>query len=414
MRNFLLLSFSFLFSATLFAQGICSEAGNIIIFSNYDGGELNINIDEDIANIQIGICSYESIEINISGTYAENVTKVLYAGYDSGLSTSVTGVDDAIVDIELYPLSTLDDPDGNEYIVCAYECDTDFIPGGCNTVDQVTDYFLTELEGSLRFSYLQYGIFGTGTYDMSEGGNCCFGEADCILTVNSGFDQEICSGETVTITATGAETYIWTPTVTCDPPCATITINPTSTTTYFVTGTDDDGCFGTDEITITVNATPEALITEIDNSLFADGGGTYQWLLNGEIITGETGTFYTPTVSGNYSFVATSAEGCSDTSDVITVVVQSVADALFGAGIVLFPNPATDHLNISLFNNLSGQYHFTILNNVGETLKTMSFTKTLNTDEFMIPISEFANGTYTLLIKTNTSFSAKQFMIVKE
>ena len=35
-----------------FAQGICNENGNVILFSNYDGGTLNINIDENVPNIQ--------------------------------------------------------------------------------------------------------------------------------------------------------------------------------------------------------------------------------------------------------------------------------------------------------------------------------------------------------------------------
>lgn len=56
---------------------------NLIIFTNYDGGILNINVDQNIPNLKIGVCSYEPVTINISGTYASNVSEVIYAGYVS-------------------------------------------------------------------------------------------------------------------------------------------------------------------------------------------------------------------------------------------------------------------------------------------------------------------------------------------
>ncbi len=142
--------FLIIFYSTSFSQGICDPGGNIIIYSNYDGGTLNIDIDEDIPNIRIGICSYESVTINITGTYIDNVVEVLYAGYDSDGSTEVTGVSSGIVDILLYPPATISDPDGYPYIICAYDCDTLYVPGGCNTVEQLPNYFFKKLIAHFR------------------------------------------------------------------------------------------------------------------------------------------------------------------------------------------------------------------------------------------------------------------------
>ena len=50
---------------------------------------------------------------------------------------------------------------------------------------------------------------------------------------------------------------------------------------------------------------------------------TFQWLLNGNNIGGATAFSYTATASGNYSVVVDSL-GCSDTSNVITVTVNSL------------------------------------------------------------------------------------------
>src|SRR5690606_6156309 len=58
----------------------------------------------------------------------------------------------------------------------------------------------------------------------------------------------ICSGDPVTLTGSGASSYTWDNGVTDG-----VAFNPTTTTTYTVTGTDANGCSATDQITVTVN-----------------------------------------------------------------------------------------------------------------------------------------------------------------
>src|SRR6185436_4094520 len=96
------------------AQIFCKLNGNVVIYSNYDGGYLNINVDQHIPNLKIGVTTYEDCEINISGTYAADVTEVIYAGYQgdnqhcipSPPTTSVIGVPANIVTVLLYPTAT--------------------------------------------------------------------------------------------------------------------------------------------------------------------------------------------------------------------------------------------------------------------------------------------------------------------
>jgi hypothetical protein len=61
---------------------ICNPGGNVVIFSNYDGGVLNINVDANIPNLKIGVLSYEAVTVNLSGAFVNNVTAVEYAGYN--------------------------------------------------------------------------------------------------------------------------------------------------------------------------------------------------------------------------------------------------------------------------------------------------------------------------------------------
>jgi len=166
-----------------FAQGsFCDPQGNVAIFSNYDGGALTINVDQDIPDLHIGIVSYEFAVIGITGPFASNVVAVQWAGYNgnndhcgTGAITQTTvigGVTSGISDVVVMPPSTLPNTNGYPIIICSYSCDITTQQGGCNTVDQVAHYFLDQWNGTLLFHLTQYGCWG-GVYDISDGGNCC-------------------------------------------------------------------------------------------------------------------------------------------------------------------------------------------------------------------------------------------------
>jgi len=163
----------------------CDPNGNVIIFTNYDGGELNINIDQNIPNLKIGICTYEPVKVNISGAFAANVAQVLYAGFNStqnnnncsigNFPTQIIGVPPANQSILTIPPVTVNNPNGYNFgIVCAYSCDANSNQGGCNTIDQIEDYFLTQLGGNLYSLNAQYCCWlNSNTYSVSSLSNAC-------------------------------------------------------------------------------------------------------------------------------------------------------------------------------------------------------------------------------------------------
>ncbi|MEI8253912.1 MAG: hypothetical protein WCG25_09525, partial [bacterium] len=69
--------------------------------------------------------------------------------------------------------------------------------------------------------------------------------------------QSICVGTTATLTATGGTNYLWSTGSTA----ASITVNPSNTTTYFVTITGSNGCSMTLNSTVTVNPIPNGTVT---------------------------------------------------------------------------------------------------------------------------------------------------------
>ena len=171
----------FVASGLLAQTTICNPTANLIIFSNYDGGTLNINLDAPMSDIKIGVVSYEGVNINISGIGAGAVTAVAYAGFNANnahcgsiISTNITGTPGSSVNtITFAPAAGLANPNGNASIICATTCSTTTPQGGCNTIDQIEDYFLGLFPGSNIFMHkVQYGCW-SGTQNVSTGGTCC-------------------------------------------------------------------------------------------------------------------------------------------------------------------------------------------------------------------------------------------------
>ena len=189
MKKLQILSFLVFLAQSSFAQ-VCNNAGNLIIFSNYDGSRatttarLNIVIDQNIPNIKIGICSYERVTVNITGAFVGNVTAVRYAGFNAmgncncGASAGcantsvITGVPAGIITYSVYPAATVSDPNGNPNIDCAYQC-TSGNQGGCNTASQVVAYFSSVLGGTFRSHTVQYGCWNGASFNFSTAGSCC-------------------------------------------------------------------------------------------------------------------------------------------------------------------------------------------------------------------------------------------------
>lgn len=175
----------------------CDPAGNVMVLSNYNGGVLNINVDQDIPNLKVGICTYEAVEVDFSGPYVGNITAVIYAGFDGGNNTCGTGPPTTVIngvppDIVMQYSQTLGNiaianylgeplgggvpPLVNCITGAEGECSTS-TSGGGNSAPQIAQFFLAEFGvGSLLYGhFVQYDCFN-GSYALSDGGNCCLTE----------------------------------------------------------------------------------------------------------------------------------------------------------------------------------------------------------------------------------------------
>ncbi|MTB53824.1 SdrD B-like domain-containing protein, partial [Lewinella sp. W8] len=134
-----------------------------------------------------------------------------------------------------------------------------------------------------------YSVEVTSTYTSSNGPVSCTATTDVTVTVNENPVVEIttsdendvtCATEEVILTANVTEgtpnySYAWTVgnDNTVVSTAATLTVNPTATTTYTVVVTDANGCSDTDDVTITVD--PNACAS-LGDFVFVDTDGNGQ------------------------------------------------------------------------------------------------------------------------------------------
>ena len=205
-------------------------------------------------------------------------------------------------------------------------------------------------------------------------------------------DNEICLGESFTLTGSGATTYVWTPDGTLDG--EEITPEATGTTTYEVTGTDDNGCVNTASTEVTVYDAISITYTTEDEMMGADGsiditvtGGnptySFDWDNDGtgdfddtEDLTGLSG--------GTYNVTIEDEAGCSATE---TIVLNSQLDIEINAEhkISIYPNPTTSHITILA----TGSFTYDITDVNGQILLVAN-----GVDIKEVSLEELASGIY--------------------
>lgn len=139
---------------------------------------------------------------------------------------------------------------------------------------------------------------------------------------SSGSSSLICEGSSITLSASGSDTYTWYPGASAG---ATLAVSPSVTTLYTVTSTNTLGCQNTTTLSIIVNPAPPLAVFASSPgicqagtlSLIASGADTYSWShgTGGAIIS------VSPSVTTTYSVTGLNTSGCSATTS-ITVHVS--------------------------------------------------------------------------------------------
>lgn len=173
---------------------------------------------------------------------------------------------------------------------------------------------------------------------VNMGGGSCINTDTVTINVNqsaiyAGQDTSLCIGDTVQLNAFGSMSYSWSPNTFI----SDVTINnpfvfPNTTQNYIVSGTDANGCFGSDTVMVVVNSLPTVSAGQDvwvcpggTAQLTATGGVDYLWSPNFNISSITIfNPVVTPTVDTNYIVHVTDTNGCINSDTVLVSASRNV------------------------------------------------------------------------------------------
>jgi gliding motility-associated-like protein len=187
--------------------------------------------------------------------------------------------------------------------------------------------------------------------------------------VDAGPDIQVCSGASVTISGTGAVSYVWDNGLmngnTWTPPVGVVA--------YLVTGTDANGCIDTSNMVLTVWANPvvnagvdQSICEGSSTQVNASGAVTYQW--NNNV---QNQVDFTPLQSSTYSVVGTDQNGCVGTDNLI-ITIEPAAYPNFVAPVTADCLP----FNASISNTSTGTPYLSALWDFGNGITSTDMNTT--------------------------------------
>jgi hypothetical protein len=252
--------------------------------------------------------------------YASNQSSVILASYSQtvlaipGPSATVSG-----------PMTSC--PNTSNLYTASGATTYTWLPGGINS------FTANLMTGSSSTSFTLAATSANGCSNMQT------------FTVNVGTgvvtiapSNTLCAGQVATLTATGGNTYTWSTGSTL----AQILVSPSVSTVYSL-ATNNGNCVTTSTHFIAVVGQPVVTINGNSNAcagqqglLTASGANSYVWTPGGF-----TSSAITPTATGCYTVVGTSAPGCSNTAAHCITINPTPNITATGGGTVCMGSSAT-------------------------------------------------------------------------
>jgi hypothetical protein len=225
--------------------------------------------------------------------------------------------------------------------------------------------------------------------------NDLYASSTTLTGLSAGPDQYACNGSQVTLSATGAATYIWTPNIVNGS-----SFSPTISQNYTVTGFDANGCSSWDQVAViaqnvNVNAGQDLFLCSGDSAqLNATGYPGIQW--SGGI---SNNVPFLPNQTQIYIASASNANGCTD-SDTVSVIVNSLPlinagpdqSICFGEEVILY---GTGGIFMFWSNNIADSIPFVPQQSGSYVLTGASNDGCIGTDTVYVSVNDASSNTIT-------------------
>jgi len=315
------------------------------------------------------------------------------------------------------------------------------------------DYSLIEedcfgdADASIDISFLTGNSSGA-TYDMGSGpqansnfngltqgnytvtvvdGNLCSSIVDVsvtgptALTVNTATTNTVCSGQsdgTITITATGGTPNYQYNIGTGNQPSNSF--SGLAANSYVVTVTDGNNCTSITNATVNDAILVSGVVTNVthvtsgsDGAIditISNGNPPYSFVWSGP--NGFTSNDEDPATlePGTYSVIVTDA--CGDEVTLNNIVIENQVGLQEQESITfsIYPNPSNGILNLQFSEMSAESYNISIMDVTGRVVFVQN---DLNNDNYILDLSNTANGTYMLLVSAGTANSIKRIVLKK-
>lgn len=287
--------------------------------------------------------------------------------------------------------------------------DTEICSGASDTLESASaDTYLWSTGASTQTIIASPSV--TTTYTLTVTDNGCSATDTVIVNVKSNpvlvtdTQVDVCEGESVVLNVTGADTYIWSTGSTS----GSITVMPSDTTTYIVTG-EQNGCSDTDTITVYTHTLPVVQISTIPSVIctttpyFVLSGSPSGGVFTGAGISNDTlhvmnaGAAAGMDTPFEILYTVTDAFGCAGV-DTVTTEISTCTDVMNSAAEVIaaYPNPFSEQ--VILTGNMSRSE--ILVYNVQGALVDVTITYT--SDGAILSMPSIATGIYVVKIMSES------------
>ncbi|MDX2172961.1 MAG: LamG-like jellyroll fold domain-containing protein [Bacteroidota bacterium] len=290
-------------------------------------------------------------------------------------------------------------PNNSPGLLVNYHFNQGIAAGSNTTISTLSDASSNNLTGTLTAITLT----GTASNWVAPGGVVSGSTTALAGPSYSATSLSVCSGNTISLTSTGATSFSWSPAIT-----NSVAFTPTTSMGYTITNTNNvTSCSNTAVANVTVNALPTITVNTTNTvlcvgqtvTLTASGTSTsYVWN------TSATGNSISvsPTITTNYTVTGTGLNNCVNKS----VITQSVSLCTginqtqnTGYNLSVFPNPSSTNLTIKTNDEIQIVSIYNSLGALVQTEKSNSFS-----------VNQLAPGLYILNIKTENGTSIVRFI----
>jgi hypothetical protein len=226
-----------------------------------------------------------------------------------------------------------------------------------------------------------------------------------------------CSGETVTLTSSAADSYTWSNGDT------TQSIEVTTSGAYSVVTTNTDACNGvgtSNTINVTFTQSPSAQgsfstsgnVVTFSNT--STGASSYSWDFGDFTNSSASAPVHAYAANGNYTVVLTAINGnCTDTASYIVSITVSIEELMGVQSFEVYPNPASESAIVSFENIMGSSFNLQLVDQIGRVILSQNNIQSLGSNFIGLDLTNLSEGMYSIQLTSNQNTISKRLVIRK-